>query len=353
MRKRSPAADPPETPRVDADSAQDRLAVLIDADNAHAAVVDGLLAEIARYGVASVKRIYGDWTQPQLGSWKKVLLEHSIVPVQQFAYTKGKNATDSALIIDAMDLMYTRRFDGFCLVSSDSDFTRLASRLREEGLLVYGFGERKTPSPFVSACDRFVYTEVLRKSGAGGGKAAPAAAGPAPAGPAQAGIEPKRAAGERPAAAAKPAGQAGAPTPAREEAREEVREETREDSRDEAAETPRAPVDTIADAIDAVSDETGWAALGAVGRTITKLKPDFDARLYGHRKFSDLVRSMTERFELEERTTGTGKSLFVRLAPRSGAKAGAEGGTKSGGRSGTKAEAKTRGGKAPRKRKEQ
>ena len=330
MRKRSPAADPPETPRADADSAQDRLAVLIDADNAHAAVVDGLLAEIARYGVASVKRIYGDWTQPQLGSWKKVLLEHSIVPVQQFAYTKGKNATDSALIIDAMDLMYTRRFDGFCLVSSDSDFTRLASRLREEGLLVYGFGERKTPSPFVSACDRFVYTEVLRKSGAGGGKAAQGA-GPAPSGPAQ----------------------AGAPTPAREEAREEVREDTREDSRDEAAETPRAPVDTIADAIDAVSDETGWAALGAVGRTITKLKPDFDARLYGHRKFSDLVRSMTERFELEERTTGTGKSLFVRLAPRSGAKAGTEGGTKSGGRSGTKAETKTRGGKAPRKRKEQ
>jgi hypothetical protein len=273
--------------------------------------------------------------------------------VQQFAYTKGKNATDSALIIDAMDLMYTRRFDGFCLVSSDSDFTRLASRLREEGLLVYGFGERKTPSPFVSACDRFVYTEVLRKSGGGGGKAAQGA-GPAPSGPAQAGAEPKRAAGERPAVAIKPpSGQAGGPAQAREAAREEAREDAREDSRDEAAETPRAPVDTIADAIDAVSDETGWAALGAVGRTITKLKPDFDARLYGHRKFSDLVRAMTERFELEERTTGTGKSLFVRLAPRSGAKAGTEGGTKSGGRSGTKAETKTRGGKAPRKRKEQ
>ena len=134
----------------------------ISAANAPAAIVDGLMAEIARFGVASVKRIYGDWTQPQLNSWKKVLLDHSIQPVQQFGYTKGKNATDSALIIDAMDLLYTRRFDGFCLVSSDSDFTRLAARLREEGLTVYGFGEEKTPDPFVSACDRFIYTEILR-----------------------------------------------------------------------------------------------------------------------------------------------------------------------------------------------
>src|SRR5690606_16792176 len=128
-----------------------RLAVLIDADNAQASIIEGLLAEIAKFGIASVKRIYGDWTQPQLGSWKKILLEHSIVPVQQFGYTKGKNATDSSLIIDAMDLLYTGRFDGFCLVSSDSDFTRLASRLREQGLTVYGFGERKTPEPFVAA----------------------------------------------------------------------------------------------------------------------------------------------------------------------------------------------------------
>ena len=167
----------PAVPDGELDGDQDRLAVLIDADNAHAGIIDGLLAEIARYGVASVKRIYGDWTQPQLGSWKKVLLQHSIVPVQQFGYTKGKNATDSALIIDAMDLMYTRRFDGFCLVSSDSDFTRLASRLREEGLIVYGFGERKTPAPFVSACDRFVYTEVLRAQGARAAVSARAARG--------------------------------------------------------------------------------------------------------------------------------------------------------------------------------
>jgi len=139
-----------------------KLAVLIDADNAQPSIVDALLAEIANYGVASVKRIYGDWTAPSLKGWKEVLLDHSIQPMQQFAYTKGKNATDSAMIIDAMDLLYSDAFDGFCIVSSDSDFTKLASRIREAGLLVYGFGEKKTPSPFVAACDKFIYTEVLR-----------------------------------------------------------------------------------------------------------------------------------------------------------------------------------------------
>ncbi len=156
------SSNPRYAQRLEPEEAQKHLAVLIDADNAQASIVEGLFEEIAKFGVASVKRIYGDWTAPQLGSWKKVLLEYSISPVQQFAYTKGKNATDSSLIIDAMDLLYTRRFDGFCLVSSDSDFTRLASRLREEGLTVYGFGERKTPPPFVSACDKFIYTEILR-----------------------------------------------------------------------------------------------------------------------------------------------------------------------------------------------
>jgi uncharacterized LabA/DUF88 family protein len=130
----------------------DRLALLIDADNAQPSITEGLLSEVAKYGLASVKRIYGDWTTPNLIGWKSVLLEHSIQPVQQFRYTVGKNATDSAMIIDAMDLLYTKRFEGFCLVSSDSDFTRLASRIREEGLLVYGFGEKKTPKAFVSAC---------------------------------------------------------------------------------------------------------------------------------------------------------------------------------------------------------
>ncbi|MBN9463633.1 MAG: NYN domain-containing protein [Burkholderiales bacterium] len=238
-----------------------RLAVLIDADNAQASIIEGLLAEVARLGVASVKRIYGDWTQPQLGSWKKILLEHSIVPVQQFGYTKGKNATDSSLIIDAMDLLYTGRFDGFCLVSSDSDFTRLASRLREQGLVVYGFGERKTPDPFVAACDKFIYTEVLR------------AAPPPPAAPA-----------------------AGTAKTAR--------------TGDDRA----ALVALIAEAIDDVSEDSGWAQLGSVGSNITKLRPNFDSRLYGHRKFSDLVKAMPEHFEIDEQSVpgSRGKAIYVR-----------------------------------------
>lgn len=141
----------------------DRLAVLIDADNAQPGVVGELLTEVASYGTATVKRAYGDWTTPQLGRWKDVLHVHAIQPVQQFSYTSGKNATDSALIIDAMDLLHSGRVDGFCLVSSDSDFTRLATRIRESGLAVYGFGERKTPKPFVAACDKFIYTEILKR----------------------------------------------------------------------------------------------------------------------------------------------------------------------------------------------
>src|SRR5580693_3176453 len=139
-----------------------RLAVLIDADNAQASITEGLLAEVAKYGTAHVKRAYGDWTAPNLRGWKDQLLAQSIQPIQQFAYTTGKNATDAAMVIDAMDLLYSGRFDGFCIVSSDSDFTRLAARLRESGMTVYGFGERKTPKPFVAACDKFVYTENLR-----------------------------------------------------------------------------------------------------------------------------------------------------------------------------------------------
>src|SRR6266545_5662369 len=138
-----------------------KLAVLIDADNAQPSIIEGLLDEIAKYGTAHIKRAYGDWTSTGLKGWKEQLLAQSIQPMQQFAYTNGKNATDSALIIDAMDLLYTGRFDGFCIVSSDSDFTRLASRIRESGLTVYGFGERKTPKPFVAACDKFVHTENL------------------------------------------------------------------------------------------------------------------------------------------------------------------------------------------------
>jgi hypothetical protein len=265
------------------DDEQNRLAVLIDADNAQPAVIEGLLAEVAKYGVASVKRIFGDFTSPQSSQWKKQLLKHSINPVQQFAYTSGKNATDSSLIIDAMDLMYTRRFDGFCLVSSDSDFTRLAQRLREEGLTVYGFGERKTPDAFVQACDKFIYTEVLRAE--------------EPALVAVAKKAPKPAAKKAAALASKPAPAApAAPAPVK-----------------PAGPLP-LPLVLIRQAIEEASDEQGWAHLGSVGNYLNKIRPDFDPRLYGQKKLSDLMRQHPRYFTVEERAAqgGVGKTLFVR-----------------------------------------
>ena len=218
------------------------LALLIDGDNATPKIITGLLAEIANYGTASVKRIYGDWTKPNLNGWKECLLEHSIQPVQQFAYTTGKNATDGAMIIDAMDLLYTGRFSGFCIVSSDSDFARLASRIREQGVIVYGFGERKTPRPFITACDKFVYFDVLNT--AGEQKEAEAVAAPK-------------------AAAAKPA-------PAK-------------------AALDRAALDMLAKAVTASADEDGRANLARVGAHLAKQSPDFDARNYGFPRLSDLV----------------------------------------------------------------
>jgi uncharacterized LabA/DUF88 family protein len=215
------------------------LALLIDGDNASPKIVGGLLAEVAKYGVASVRRIYGDWTKPNLGGWKSCLLEHSIQPIQQFAYTTGKNATDGAMIIDAMDLLNTGRFDGFCIVSSDSDFARLAARIREQGITVYGFGERKTPRPFVTACDKFIYLDVLRGNDEDA-DAAPAA----------------RAAGKA--------------------------------SQKKTAKDPQL-LATLRAAIDAVSDEDGWADLGAVGSHIAKQLPEFDPRNYGFARLSELV----------------------------------------------------------------
>ena len=272
-------------PRPAHDDGQRRLAVLIDADNAQASVIVGLLAEVAKYGLASVKRIYGDFTSQQLGQWKKVLLKHSISPVQQFAYTVGKNATDSSLIIDAMDLMYTGRFDGMCLVTSDSDFTRLAQRLREEGLTVYGFGERKTPDAFVQACDKFVYTEVLRAE----------AAASTPAKPAQ--KTAKKVAAKTAQAQGKPA---AAPAP--------------------AAPVPKPagplplPLELIRQAIEEASDDEGWAHLGTMGSYLNKVRPDFDPRLYGQKKLSDLLRQHPRHFKVEERGTAAtgGKALYVR-----------------------------------------
>jgi len=235
----------------------DKLAVLIDADNAQPSIVDSLLAEIANYGVASVKRIYGDWTSPGLKGWKEVLLEHSIQPMQQFAYTKGKNATDSAMIIDAMDLLYTGNFNGFCIVSSDSDFTKLASRIRESGLLVYGFGEKKTPSPFVSACDKFIYTEVLRAK--------------------------------------------------TDESVTIVKKSSSELQKDKKL------VNLLRNAVEAASDESGWAHLGSVGSNIAKQSPEFDSRNYGYGKLGELVIA-TKLFDIEERQLGTtnSKTLYVR-----------------------------------------
>jgi len=211
-----------------------QLAVLIDADNADSAIIEGLLAEVAKYGVASVKRIYGDWTSTRLGKWKETLLPHSIQPMQQFAYTSGKNATDSAMIIDAMDLLHTGTFDGFCLVSSDSDFTRLASRIRESGKRVIGFGERKTPEPFVKACDQFIYNDIFRTEPDSGGRTST-----------------RMSAGE-------------------------LKQNTR-------------LVNRIRAAIEAASGEDGVANLGAVGTIIVKQEPEFDPRNYGYARLSDLV----------------------------------------------------------------
>lgn len=234
-----------------------KLAVLIDADNAQSSIIENLLAEIAKYGIASVKRIYGDWTEPGLKGWKDVLLEFSIQPVQQFAYTKGKNATDSAMIIDAMDLLYTGNFDGFCIISSDSDFTKLAARIRESGLLVYGFGEKKTPSAFVSACDKFIYTEVLRVS------------------------------------------QDQEPS-IKKKSSNELKQDTK-------------LVTLLRNAVETASDDSGWANLGPVGSNIAKQSSGFDPRNYGFKKLGDLVIA-TKLFETEERQIGAtnSKVLFVR-----------------------------------------
>ncbi|WCE06038.1 NYN domain-containing protein [Pseudoxanthomonas sp. JBR18] len=263
----------------DIDDEQQRLAVLIDADNAQPSVIEGLLAEVAKYGVASVKRIYGDFTSTRMTQWKQALLKHSIAPVQQFAYTSGKNATDSSMIIDAMDLLYTHRFDGFCLVSSDSDFTRLAQRLREEGLAVYGFGERKTPDAFVQACDKFIYNDVLRAEPTAATTETPKATAPR-----------KR--------ASKKAANAPAPEPV-------------------APKGNTPPLSLLRQAIEEASDEEGWAPLGPVGSYLNKIRPDFDPRLYGHRKLSELFRSQPRHFNVQERPAsggGSGTRVFVRIA---------------------------------------
>ncbi|TPL53097.1 NYN domain-containing protein [Mesorhizobium sp. B2-4-4] len=240
----------------------DTLALLIDGDNASPKIISGLLAEIANYGTASVRRIYGDWTKPDLNGWKECLLEHSIQPFQQFAYTTRKNATDGAMIIDAMDLLYTGRFSGFCIVSSDSDFARLASRIREQGITVYGFGERKTPRPFITACDKFVYVDVL-----GGAAAEP----------------PPTTQISREKAVAKPAKAAAVPVKIEAEKARPAQGRAASGRLDEAA------LDMLQKAVEASADEDGRANLARVGDHLAKQSPDFDARNYGYARLSDLA----------------------------------------------------------------
>ena len=244
-----------------------RLAVLIDADNVPYSNVKEMFEEIAKYGVPTFKRIYADWTRQTVSGWKSVLLENAITPIQQYSYSTGKNATDSALIIDAMDILYTGKVDGFCIVSSDSDFTRLATRLREAGMTVIGIGEKKTLAPFITACDKFIYIEILKP-------------------------------------------------------KVESSEVNRTVSKKATVTTPDSPLNRIdsplikliTDSITDLADENGWTFLGELGNLLLKKKPDFDPRNYGHSKLLLLLKSIN-RFDIDERETGKKnvKHIYVKL----------------------------------------
>jgi len=263
-----------------------RLAVLIDADNAQASVLDEVLAEIAKLGVASVKRIYGDFTSARLSAWKAKMLDKSIQPSQVFPYTTGKNASDIALIIDAMDLLHTKDLDGFCLISSDSDFTRLASRIREEGLVVYGFGQQKTPKAFVAACDRFIYTEILT---------APEA--------------PTKTVAEKGEKAEKKASKRGGRGRGKGKAAEAVTA---------VAGPAGPPTAVLRAAVESAADESGWAHLGRVGSLLGNRLPDFDPRNYGHRNLASLMEAV-DGLELQRRgPEGGQQTVYVRLAAEGG-----------------------------------
>ncbi|MEM0578145.1 NYN domain-containing protein [Flavobacterium polysaccharolyticum] len=248
-----------------------KLAVLIDADNVPYSNIKGMMEEITKYGTPTTKRIYADWTKPNSNGWKSVLLEHAITPIQQYSYTTGKNSSDSALIIDAMDLLYSDKVDGFCIVSSDSDFTRLAIRLRESGMKVIGIGEKKTPNAFIVACDRFVFIEVLE------------------------GATKKK----KPKATT-------TTTPS--DTKKVVEKET-------AIKIDNPTIDLIEDTIDAISDDDGWAFLGDVGNLIVKNKPEFDPRSYGFSKLTPMLKSLTDILEIDERDSDKKgiKHVYVRL----------------------------------------
>lgn len=239
-----------------------KLAVLIDGDNIPSAYVKEMMEEIAKYGNPTIKRIYGDWTKPHLSKWKNVLLENAVTPIQQYGYTTGKNATDSAMIIDAMDILYSEKVDGFCLVSSDSDFTRLATRLREAGMKVYGIGEKKTPNPFIVACDKFIYIEILKNQSS-------------------------------------------------ENELESLEATNTKSGYDKIT---QKEIRFIASTIDDVSDDDGWAFLGDVGSLLQKKQPNFDSRNYGFQKLTPLIKSISN-FQVERRFTSKGhmKLIYVKI----------------------------------------
>jgi uncharacterized LabA/DUF88 family protein len=251
-----------------------RLAVLIDADNIPFSNVTGMLEEIAKYSTPTFKRIYGDWTKPTVSGWKQVLLENAITPVQQYSYTRGKNATDSAMIIDAMDILYTGRVDGFCIVSSDSDFTRLATRLREAGMRVFGIGERKTPSPFIVACDKFIYLEIINSPSA-----------------------------------------VRESLPVKEKKGKPDKSKKSPVENDQQLQIKKAKR-LIATSISDLADENGWAYLGDVGNLILKKQPDFDPRNFGFAKLTPLIRSFD--FEIDERDSGQNNIKHIYIRTRKG-----------------------------------
>ena len=267
-----------------------RLAVLIDADNAPRSALGDVMAEVAVYGTPTIKRIYGDWTTPNLASWKPLLLENAITPVQQYGYTTGKNSTDSAMIIDAMDILYTGQVDGFVLVSSDSDFTRLAIRLREAGKKVYGMGEKKTPNPFIVACDKFVYIEVIRS--AAQQERAEEAAREEPKEP----PKPARRAARKKGAEAAPAPAPEAEPPSR---------------------VPKEIITLLADSVEMLADEDGYAPLGEVANLLVRKKRDFDPRNFGFSKLSKLVKALP-RFEVDVRQGGQSNISTSLSGTRSG-----------------------------------
>jgi len=243
-----------------------KLAVLIDGDNIPSNYLKEMMEEIAKYGNPTIKRIYGDWTKPSLSKWKNILLENAITPIQQYGYTIGKNATDSAMIIDAMDILYSGKVNGFCLVSSDSDFTRLATRLREAGMQVIGIGEKKTPNPFIVTCDKFVYLEILKN---------------------ESDDEESDTAGSRTL------------------------------SKSSIDRITKKEIKLISATISDLADESGWAFLGDVGSLLQKKQPNFDSRNYGFQKLTPLIKSISN-FEIDERDSQNGriKLVYVRIKKR-------------------------------------